>query len=110
MSLCANIAAAPPLSILGVMVAACPPLALLLAAKLLNGALRRREPRPHRRPLGRLRPRQSLHTAPDAASVASTAEQRMWNQYQANAPRTHPDGRRVLQRCRTAGRIALPEH
>lgn len=43
MSLCANIAAAPDMSILAVTVAACPPLALLLAVELLNGALKRNQ-------------------------------------------------------------------
>lgn len=41
LSLCANIAAAPELSVLAVAVAACPPLALLLAVELLNRALTR---------------------------------------------------------------------
>lgn len=41
LSLCANIAAAPVLSVFSVVVAACPPLALLLAVELLNRALKR---------------------------------------------------------------------
>ncbi|WP_236794389.1 DUF2637 domain-containing protein [Amycolatopsis sp. GM8] len=41
LSLCANVAAAPELSVLAVAVAACPPLALLLAVELLNRALKR---------------------------------------------------------------------
>lgn len=41
LSLCANIAAAPRLSVLAVAVAAWPPLALLLAVELLNQALKR---------------------------------------------------------------------
>jgi hypothetical protein len=41
LSLCANIAAAPELSVIAVAVAACPPLALLLAVEFLNGALKR---------------------------------------------------------------------
>ncbi|MBY8855426.1 DUF2637 domain-containing protein [Nocardia sp. CA2R105] len=41
LSLCANIAAAPVLSLFSVAVAACPPLALLLAVELLNRALKR---------------------------------------------------------------------
>jgi hypothetical protein len=41
LSLCANIAAAPELSVFAVAVAACPPLALLLAVELLNHALKR---------------------------------------------------------------------
>lgn len=41
LSLCANIAAARELSVFAVAVAACPPLALLLAVELLNRALKR---------------------------------------------------------------------
>jgi hypothetical protein len=41
LSLCANVAAAPQLSVFAVAVAACPPLALLLAVELLNRALKR---------------------------------------------------------------------
>ena len=41
LSLCANIAAAPELSVFAIAVAACPPLALLLAVELLNRALKR---------------------------------------------------------------------
>jgi hypothetical protein len=40
-SRCANVAAAPELSVFAVAVAACPPLALLLAVELLNRALKR---------------------------------------------------------------------
>lgn len=41
LSLCANIASAPELGVFAVMVAACPPLALLLSVELLNEALKR---------------------------------------------------------------------
>jgi hypothetical protein len=41
LSLCANVAAAPELSVFAVAVAACPPLALLLSVELLNRALKR---------------------------------------------------------------------
>jgi uncharacterized protein DUF2637 len=41
LSLCANIASAPELTVFAVVVAACPPLALLLAVELLNRALKR---------------------------------------------------------------------
>ncbi|MFC4002494.1 DUF2637 domain-containing protein [Prauserella oleivorans] len=41
LSLCANVAAAPELSVFAVAVAACPPLALLLAVELPNRALKR---------------------------------------------------------------------
>ncbi|RSM57229.1 hypothetical protein DMH03_28770 [Amycolatopsis sp. WAC 01376] len=40
-SLCANVGSAADLSMFGVIVAACPPLALLLAVELLNRALKR---------------------------------------------------------------------
>lgn len=53
-SLCANIGSTPDLSILGVTVAACPPLALLLAVELLNRALKR-----HRTEAGTLPEQQS---------------------------------------------------
>ncbi|MGW4211733.1 DUF2637 domain-containing protein [Lentzea sp. NPDC004789] len=42
LSLCANIASAPELTVFAVAVAACPPLALLLAVELLNRSLKRR--------------------------------------------------------------------
>lgn len=51
LSLCANVAAAPELSVFAVAVAACPPLALLLAVELLNraqAAPRRDHRRDHR--------------------------------------------------------------
>ncbi|MEV0054923.1 DUF2637 domain-containing protein [Saccharopolyspora shandongensis] len=41
LSLCANVASAPELSVFAVAVAACPPLALLLSVELLNQALKR---------------------------------------------------------------------
>lgn len=41
LSLCANIASAPEMSVFGIAVAACPPLALLLSVELLNQALKR---------------------------------------------------------------------
>lgn len=82
MSLCANIAAAPDMSILAVIVAACPPLALLLAVELLNGALKRHDrsggqdvaPEPANATVAR--------TAPDDRSGGLTAVQRMWDHYQ----------------------------
>ncbi|WP_409494241.1 DUF2637 domain-containing protein [Amycolatopsis sp. cmx-11-12] len=46
LSLCANIASAPVTSAFGVAVAACPPLALLLAVELLNRALKRHRVEP----------------------------------------------------------------
>ncbi|WP_410594040.1 DUF2637 domain-containing protein [Amycolatopsis sp. lyj-23] len=41
LSLCANVGSAPRLTVFSVVVAACPPLALLLAVELLNRALKR---------------------------------------------------------------------
>jgi hypothetical protein len=41
LSLCANIGSAPQLTVFSIVVAACPPLALLLAVELLNRALKR---------------------------------------------------------------------
>ncbi|GAA5151716.1 DUF2637 domain-containing protein [Pseudonocardia eucalypti] len=102
LSLCANIASAPELSAFAIAVAACPPLALLLAVELLNRALKR-----HRA--------ETLHgeTKADQAETAepagetdtlaetsnetgrvvslsaglarreTTAERRMWDYYQA---------------------------
>lgn len=58
LSLCANVAAAPELSVFAVAVAACPPLALLLAVELLNRACKR-----HR-----------AETTSDTAETAETAE------------------------------------
>lgn len=81
MSLCANIAAAPDMNVLAVVVAACPPLALLLAVELLNGALKRHQ--------STVKPREgddaSSVTAARPASAmrldGQTAEQRMWQYY-----------------------------
>jgi len=41
LSLCANVASAPYMGVFAIAVAACPPLALLLAVELLNRALKR---------------------------------------------------------------------
>ncbi|MFI5557660.1 DUF2637 domain-containing protein [Amycolatopsis japonica] len=132
LSLCANIASAPLTSTLGVAVAACPPLALLLAVELLNRALER-----HRTTT----PETSTNTPPEQESSPSleahlpeaspkppstpepTAEQRMWNFYISEQQRgrtpsgadlnraagTHNYGRRILRRWRTEGAPLLPE-
>ncbi len=85
LSLCANIGAAPTLSVLSIIVAACPPLALLLAVELLNRALKR-----HRASTAQgdavtsvgtteLAVETCLAEVPDeVASSEPTAEQRMW--------------------------------
>jgi hypothetical protein len=58
LSLCANIGSAPRLTVFSIVVAACPPLALLLAVELLNRALKR-----HRRSGGRMRAHRSVARA-----------------------------------------------
>ncbi|QFU91598.1 DUF2637 domain-containing protein [Amycolatopsis sp. YIM 10] len=118
LSLCANIAAAPNLSVFAIAVAACPPLALLLAVELLNRALKR-----HR----------ANQTSPDhtpdisaaatdqetSASAPTTAEERMWAHYLAEQEQgrtptgaeldrvagTHNYGRRLLREWRASGRL-----
>lgn len=110
LSLCANIASAPELSVLAVAVAACPPLALLLAVELLNRALKRRradqtagETTETRRETTLTATetvngttetgRETGHVARLAAVTAGpdrrepTAEQRMWAYYQAQCAR-----------------------
>ncbi|WP_304504584.1 DUF2637 domain-containing protein [Amycolatopsis sp. FU40] len=127
LSLCANIGAAPSLSVFGVTVAACPPLALLLAVELLNRALRRHwptaaDPSPHAEP-GRpsVEAEAVVEPMPEAAQVDHelTAEQRMWLHYEQEAALgrrpsgaeldrvagTHNYGRRVLRRWRAEGRL-----
>jgi hypothetical protein len=130
LSLCANIAAAPQPSVCSVAVAACPPLALLLAVELLNRALKR-----HR---AETRPgtadetsetdettETTQETAPAAygapvpaasrASAGLTAEQRMRAYYLSEQAKgrtptgaeldrvagTNNYGRRVMRRWRT---------
>ncbi|RDI53317.1 DUF2637 domain-containing protein [Nocardia mexicana] len=102
LSLCANIAAAPVLSVFSVVVAACPPLALLLAVELLNRALKRHhadttettnetvdettsensetdETTEPAAPVVRLAPVPAWSGSP----VELTAEQRMWEYYRS---------------------------
>ncbi|GAA4533691.1 DUF2637 domain-containing protein [Amycolatopsis samaneae] len=92
LSLCANIGAAPTLNVLSIAVAACPPLALLLAVELLNRALKR-----HRTETTARTPRAdetdtethnatrlTVLPAPTALpSAGHTAEERMWTHYKA---------------------------
>ncbi|MEU0532170.1 DUF2637 domain-containing protein [Amycolatopsis tolypomycina] len=120
LSLCANVASAPELSIFGVMVAACPPLALLLAVELLNRALERR--RSPSVPVADVAPdtaSDKLSTDPEQP-VDKSAEQRMWEFYEAECRQgrtptgadldrvagTHNYGRRILRKWRGAGRLA----
>ncbi|SFW88594.1 DUF2637 domain-containing protein [Amycolatopsis australiensis] len=127
LSLCANVGSAPRLSVFSIVVAACPPLALLLAVELLNRALKRH------RGSGRLleegsqgreladRPRLAAHSAdlhPELASrCEKSAEELMWAYYleeqAAGRTPTGADldriagtnnyGRRVLRRWRASG-------
>lgn len=123
LSLCANIASAATLNAFGIMVAACPPLALLLAVELLNRALKR-----HR--ATRL-PAEVTTEAPDPdtlstgadAPVEQTAEQRMWSFYEAERRQgrmptgadldrvagTHNYGRRILRKWRATGQLTSPD-
>lgn len=129
LSLCANIGSAPDLSILGGTVAACPPLALLLAVELLNRALKR-----HRAETAHLReshvdervdpPNNSTVGQPAPAgkqepAVEQTAEERMWAYYLAEQTEgrtptgadldriagTHNYGRRILRKWRKEGTL-----
>ncbi|MFB9688643.1 DUF2637 domain-containing protein [Amycolatopsis plumensis] len=119
LSLCANIASAAELSAFGIMVAACPPLALLLAVELLNRALKRHRatPIPATANIEMLDPSE-LSTGADEP-VEQTAEQRMWEFYDAASRRghtpsgaeldrlagTHNYGRRILRKWRASGRV-----
>ncbi|MFD8493336.1 DUF2637 domain-containing protein [Amycolatopsis sp. NPDC059657] len=123
LSLCANVAAAPALSVFAIAVAACPPLALLLAVELLNRALKR-----HRADL-----QAKGAEVAEAAGVVrlavvsnepvepseTTAEDRMWAYYAAESAKgrvpsgaeldrvvgTHNYGRRILRKWREGGQI-----
>jgi hypothetical protein len=99
LSLVANICSAPALSLLQVTVAACPPLVLLLAVELLNGALkqRSRETGPETAGARSEMYGQALETERDDETLKPlqpitvsrlgmedsevTAEQRMWEYY-----------------------------
>ncbi len=99
LSLVANIGSAPALSVLQVTVAACPPLVLLLAVELLNGALKQRSRetcsetvRSQRETYGQafetaagsetFRPVQStLVSRSSMEDSERTAEERMWEYY-----------------------------
>ncbi|MEW2508289.1 DUF2637 domain-containing protein [Amycolatopsis sp. NPDC047767] len=112
LSLVANICSAPMLSVLQVTVAACPPLVLLLAVELLNGALKRRAGTEtssetarceHQRDETGLVGDRSIETnevvrllsvpASDAQPDGCTAEQRMWAHYISQTAAGHtPSG------------------
>ncbi|MEY7972581.1 DUF2637 domain-containing protein [Saccharomonospora xinjiangensis] len=125
LSLCANVAAAPELSVFAVAVAACPPLALLLAVELLNRALKR-----HRAETVSETGTETAETSETGDEMASvvrlaavsdesrpvepTAEQRMWAYYVTERAKgrtptgaeldriagTNNYGRRLLRRWR----------
>jgi hypothetical protein len=118
LSLCANIGSTDNQTVLGVIVAASPPLALLLAVELLNRALRhRREAHIETEPTAEAPPRLRLADVSD--DPAPTAEQRMWEHYLTErahgrtptgaeldrVANTHNYGRRVLRAWRAAGRL-----
>jgi hypothetical protein len=124
LSLCANIAAAPELNVFAVAVAACPPLALLLAVELLNRALKRHcaETNTETTGTGETGDETSsvvrLAMVPDQARPPAkpTAEQRMWAYYATELAKgrtptgaeldriagTNNYGRKVLRRWRQA--------
>ncbi|HWD05813.1 MAG TPA: DUF2637 domain-containing protein [Amycolatopsis sp.] len=134
LSLLANVGSAPVESPLQVVVAACPPVALLFAVELLNRALKQRVAETCSEPVSE--PGETETSAAEAETEivladlsavsdgldgadALTAEQRMWTYYaeQAAAGRspsgaeldrvagTHNYGRRVLRRWRRSGRL-----
>ena len=124
LSLCANIAAAPNLSIFAIAVAACPPLALLLAVELLNRALKRH--RAERPASSCAQPANAAGTSvPNqrAAREPGTAEERMWEHYVSERQHgrtptgaeldrvagTHNYGRRLLRKWRTCGKLTALE-
>lgn len=130
-SLCANIAAAPQMSFFDIAVAACPPLALLLAVELLNQGLKRRHSETTNETTdetGRTAnetietgaiPRLRVVSDERKPLTEPTAEERMWAYYvtehsKGRMPtgaeldriaRTNNYGRRILQRWRRTGRI-----
>jgi hypothetical protein len=127
LSLCANVAAAPELSVLAVAVAACPPLALLLAVELLNRALKRHRAETTSETAETSEARDETTSVVSLAVVSDnarlppepTAEQRMWAYYvtersKGRAPidaeldriaGTNNYGRRLLRQWRRWGAI-----
>lgn len=125
LSLCANVATAPELSVFAVMVAACPPLALLLAVELLNRALKRHraettsETDETRETSDEPTREEHLAMVSDESRPPTelTAEQRMWEYYMTERSKgrtptgaeldrvagTNNYGRRLLRRWREAG-------
>ncbi|WP_312877591.1 tyrosine-type recombinase/integrase [Amycolatopsis echigonensis] len=135
LSLLANVGSAPVASPLQVVVAACPPVALLFAVELLNRALKQRnfetcsETVCERGETETVAGRRGTGTMPAGRGAVAeglggegvlTAEERMWVHYSeqvavgrspsgAELDRvagTHNYGRRVLRRWRRSGRVA----
>ncbi|GLY38999.1 hypothetical protein Amsp01_050230 [Amycolatopsis sp. NBRC 101858] len=130
LSLCANIGSAPRLTVFSVVIAACPPLALLLAVELLNRALKRHRADDRGPSAARVDafsepvvqavevPCSAGADAELALPVEGSAEQQMWAFYleeqAAGRTPTGADldrvvgtnnyGRRVLRRWRVTGR------
>lgn len=133
LSLCANVAAAPELSVFAVAVAACPPLALLLAVELLNRALKRHRAETTSETTDSRESSETDNGTTGVVHLAAaaelfrpprepTAEQRMWAYYASERSKgrtptgaeldrivgTNNYGRRVLRRWRT-GRHPVAE-
>lgn len=132
LSLCANIGSVPRLTVFSVVIAACPPLALLLAVELLNRALKRHRAdrclRVETEVGGKGEPVEQAVVTPRSdetdpepvPDLEESAERRMWAFYveeqAAGRTPTGADldrvagtnnyGRRVLRRWRSAGRCA----
>jgi hypothetical protein len=135
LSLCANVGSAPAMSVFAVTVAACSPLALLLAVELLNRALKRHRAEVSERSVETQDEQVSTEeTAFEGASVIRlasvssrtseglepTAEERMWTYFTSELAKgrtptgaeldrivgTHNYGRRILRRWRQTGRLA----
>lgn len=133
LSLCANVTAAPELSVLAVAVAACPPLALLLSVELLNRALKRH--RAETRSETGTETAETSETGNETAppvrltlvsgesrqQAEPTAEQRMWVYYQTERTKgrtptgaeldriagTNNYGRRVVRRWRNVNPVSV---
>jgi hypothetical protein len=76
LSLCANIASAPELTVFAVAVAACPPLALLPAVELLNRALKRHRGETAHSETGADGPETGNESTTETAVAAETAKRR----------------------------------
>ncbi|MFD2472097.1 DUF2637 domain-containing protein [Amycolatopsis silviterrae] len=122
LSLCANIGAAENLTVLSVIVAASPPIALLLAVELFNRALHRSSAQPGE--TAETSGETAVHSPEfESETEQPTAEERMWQHFvhehaRGRAPtgaeldrvaNTHNYGRRILRGWKATGRIAQLE-